>query len=290
MYLGAHVSAAGKLCHASEKARALGCNCMQIFVGSPMMWQKPHYSIQETELFKSKNKEYGIGPVFIHALYLVNLASSNNTLWKRSIAFIVHSMEMGGRMGARGVIVHPGSFGETSREQGIRRIILAVRSIFMMTKVEIPLLLETTAGMGNSLASSLEDLQEIYQRLNKPKRLKICLDTAHLFEAGYDLSSKEGANRTLHDLRKTGLGRLALAIHVNDSKTPCGSKVDRHENIGQGQIGLGGIKYFLQNKMFKDASLILETPGFDQKGPDLKNMAILRKLLKKNFPAHTGKL
>ena len=278
MNLGAHVSSAGKLEKAADKGQSLGCTCIQIFAGSPMMWKMASYEAAEIQNFRQKIKDYNIDPVVIHALYLVNMATSNAPMWKKSVDYLVHTLQTGEQIGARSVIVHPGSFGEASREAGMARVVAAIKAIFKAYSGPVELLLETTAGMGNSLASKFEDLREMIEKSGKPRRLGICLDTAHVFEAGYDLSTVKGFQETMKALEKNGLHTLLRAVHLNDSKTPCGSKVDRHENIGEGHIGKEAIRRLIRHPYFKSSPLILETPGFDRQGPDLKNMKIVRAL------------
>ena len=163
---------------------------------------------------------------------------------------------------------------------GLKQIIAGVQAILKVYKGPVPLLLETTAGMGHSLGSRLEDLGEIFQKIDS-SRVGLCVDTAHIFEAGYDISSQVGLDTTIKILEKTGLKKLLRAVHLNDSKTPCNSHVDRHENIGAGCIGSVGIKRLVRHSVFKNIPLILETPGFDHKGPDLKNMKIVRRMAEK---------
>ncbi len=278
MRIGAHVSAAGGLATSMTRAAAIGAECAQLFVGAPQRWFSAKFEDEDVAEYRRLAAELGIGPNVVHALYLVNLASPDDTLRNRSINALVNQMHWCERLGVMGLIVHVGSAkGAQSRDEAIARVIDGVEQILARSST-VSFLIENTAGMGMSIGSDFRDLAEIFNGLGRDERLGICLDTAHTFEAGYDIATKDGLALVLDQLDSAiGLDRL-LAVHANDSRTKFGSNVDRHENIGRGFLGEDGLGNFMTNPAVRDLPFYLEVPGFAGRGPDRENIAILRRL------------
>ncbi len=278
MRIGAHVSAAGGLAHTMPRAAAIGAECAQLFVGAPQRWFSAKFADEDVAEYRRLADELGIGPNVVHALYLVNLASPDDTLRNRSINALVNQMHWCERLGIMGLIVHVGSAkGAQSRDEAVARVIGGIEEI-LARSASVAFLIENTAGMGMSIGSDFQDLGDIFNGLGRDERLGICLDTAHTFEAGYDIATSSGLESVLDQLdRAVGVDRLR-AIHANDSKTQFGSNVDRHENIGHGFLGEDGLGNFMTHPVVRDLPFYLEVPGFAGRGPDRENVAILRRL------------
>jgi deoxyribonuclease-4 len=227
--------------------------------------------------FREKAEEKGIGPVFFHAVYLINLGTSSPSLLEKGVESLVSYMKLAAEVGAAGVIVHPGSHKGAGYEAILQQTVSSLERVLESAPEGPWLTLENTAGMGQHIGARFEELGRILAAARPAcrRRLKICLDTQHSFAAGYDLSTGRGLDAMLAEFDETiGLDNL-VAVHANDSKYPLGAGVDRHENIGQGHIGLGGFENIMANPAFRDLPFLLEVPGFDNKGPDRKNMEIL---------------
>ncbi len=302
--IGIHTSIANGFAGSLESAAKLGCNALQIFSASPRMW--PHVGARIVEIqaaeFRSKRAELGLGPLVIHANYLINLASSDPVLRVRSIQAFHDEMVRGAALGADYLVVHPGSCcGKTpgagkSSEQGIRDVALAIRQAARGMRLcgafddprdcRLRLLLENTSGMGMAVGSRFEELKAIIDAV-PDLPLGICLDTAHAFHAGYGIHTEAGLSQTIAALDRTvGLSRVAV-LHVNDSKTPFGSRVDRHDHIGKGKIGLDGLRRVLNHPKLSangarggrcGRAFLLETP-IDAPGDDRRNVRRLWELV-----------
>lgn len=294
--IGIHTSIAGSYLNALESAHKLGCNALQIFSSSPRMWAGGPSRIPEVaaEAFRARRQELGLGPLVIHANYLINLAAAQPMLRTRSIQAFHDELVRGIDLGADFVVVHPGSCGESNRDDSVR---IAVESIKQASKnlppANLRILLENTAGMGNALCWRLEELGHIITALND-LRVGACLDTAHLFAAGYDIKTPSGLASTLDLIDRTiGLERIPV-FHVNDSKTPLGGRVDRHEHIGRGKIGAEAFRRILTHPRLSAVpphglpgrAFLAETP-IDDPGDDRRNVAALWELaeLKDQAPA-----
>jgi len=305
--IGIHTSIAGDLTSSLESARKLGCNALQIFSASPRMWPRAGSRIAEADAarFRARREELQLGPLVIHANYLINLASSHPVLRTRSIQAFHDEMVRATALGADFLVVHPGSgLGAEPAEairaaaQGLRQAARGIRFAGGVSGVGqasadseghprpggLRVLLENTAGMGSAVGARFEFLRAILdQAPDLP--LGVCLDTAHAFEAGYEIHTESGLDQTISALDQwIGLGRVAV-VHVNDSKTPFGSRVDRHEHIGRGRIGLEGFRRILTHPRLAAGgpaglagrAFILETP-IDQPGDDRRNVRTLWKL------------
>jgi len=282
--IGIHTSIAGGYSNALDSAHKLGCNALQIFSASPRMWAGGPSRIPEVDAtaFRARRQELGLGPLVIHANYLINLAAQQPMLRTRSIQAFHDELVRGIALGAEFVIVHPGACGECKPDQAVR---LAIESVKQAAKnlpaTSLRILLENTAGMGTALGARLEEIGEM---LNALRGLQVgaCLDTAHLFAAGYDIKSETGLASTLEVIdRVIGLERVPV-FHVNDSKIPLGGHVDRHEHIGKGKIGAQAFRRFLTHPRLSAAApeglpgraFIAETP-IDDPGDDRRNVAAL---------------
>lgn len=277
--IGIHTSIAGSLAGALDIAHGLGANAVQIFSASPRMWGGG-VRIQETDAarFRSRRAELGLGPVVIHANYLVNLASPNPVLRARSMQAFHHEIVRAMALGADYLVLHPGSRQDASAESAIVSIAQGLQQAARGLKLgELRILLENTAGQGSSVGSRFEELKSIADACTALP-LGVCLDTAHLFAAGWDLRTPGGLDSALSHMEATiGLSRIAV-VHVNDSKVPLGARVDRHEHVGKGKIGLEAFRRILNHPSLAGRAWILETP-IDKPGDDLRNVTTLWKLV-----------
>ena len=274
--VGAHVSIAGSLDLAIDRAAAIGADCIQIFGSAPQSWRPFIFPLDQLESFNRKRKEFQIGPVFLHAIYLINLASSNPFILGNSIASLDQYLKFGKAIGSAGVIFHTGSHGGRGFTTVADQVAEALRQILAREGIG-SLLIENSAGAGGIIGGKFAEIGALMKAVNSP-RLAVCLDTAHALESGYEIRTKEGLDKTLDEFdREIGLERLAV-VHANDSKTALGSNRDRHENIGEGEIGIEGFRRIVNHPALRDLPLIIETPGFGGKGPDLDNIEVLRNL------------
>ena len=275
MPIGAHVSIAGKIYDAIPRARALGCECLQIFYGSPRQWRLVSYPFGDLAEFRRRRAEAGLDPLVAHAPYLVNLGSADPRLRQRSIAALAHALQGMDALQGLGVITHVGSAMGRPWPEARARVVQAIRSA-LRESARARILLEGSAG--GSLGGTFEELREILDETGEDRRLGICLDSAHLFAAGWDLRTPAGVSAMVEACdRSVGLRRLR-ALHLNDSKAPLGSHLDRHENIGEGTIGRAGFRAILAHPALRDLPSFIETPGFDRAGPDRKNVQRLKRL------------
>ena len=282
--IGIHCSISGSYLNALESAKKLGCNALQIFSASPRMWQMGNVRIaeQDGKAFRARREELQLGPLVIHANYLINLAAQQPMLRTRSIQAFHEELVRGLALGADFVVVHPGARGESSMELAIATIVESVKQAARRVPMgKMKILIENTAGMGTAVGARLEEVAVLVHGL-RGLNAGACLDTAHLFAAGYDIKSAEGLEQTLEKIEQTvGLDNVPV-IHVNDSKIALGGKVDRHENLGEGKIGEEGFRRFLQHPRLSSAAntglvgraFLLETP-IENPGDDRANVAKL---------------
>lgn len=283
--LGFHVSISGGVYKAVGRARALGCNTMQIFSHNPRGWAFKELSDKDINLFRGLREEAGINPLYVHTAYLINLCSFNEELYRKSKKAFLSEIERASLLGADYLITHLGSIGPFREGQGVRRVVDALIAIserykevarYTPTKV----LLENTAGERGEIGYSFEQLSEIMKQVQNSNGLVggICLDTCHAFAAGYDLSTAEGIDKVFKRLDKIIGLRFLKVIHLNDSKRPLGSRIDRHEEIGKGKIGIKGFRAFLNQPEIRDVPFILETPRESDKD-DIRNLKVVRELI-----------
>lgn len=261
LLIGAHVSIAGGVHKAIERGVANGCTAIQIFVKGNTRWQFPPLTSDEAAAFRQARLNSPIKRVIAHGIYLINLASEDPTIREKSIADVVDELERCELLGVEGLVIHPGAHGGLGTEAGIRNVARALDEIFDKVGAgHCTLLLETTAGQGTALGADFRELRAIRDATHHKSRIGICLDTAHVFAAGYDWRSAQGYAKLWEDF-DTILGRdLLRAIHLNDSKAPCGSRRDRHEHIGKGLIGAEAFRRLLRDPNLRGIPMVTETP------------------------------
>lgn len=281
MKIGAHVSTAGGLHTAFERAAAIGAECIQIFESAPQQWGTSRIDDDGVKQFRDAMTASGIEPVFIHGKYLMNLASADPKIFKTSASTLRSTMNIAGRIGARGVIFHTGSHKGLGLEAVFEQICDTASSIIAETPDDVLLVFENSAGHGDTIGGKFEELGEMLHRIDSP-RAKVCIDTCHAFAAGYDLRSADGVAAAIAQLDATiGAANIA-AVHLNDSKTPLGAGRDLHENIGEGYIGRAGFEAILAHPVFAGVPLLLEVPGFKLdgagKGPDKPSIDLVKEI------------
>ncbi len=281
LLLGAHESIAGGVEKALARGKQVGCDTIQIFVKSPNRWVSKPLAERNILAFKEAVAETGIWPVFAHALYLINLATPDDTLWHKSLDALTDDLERCEMLGLPGLVIHPGSHRGAGEAMGLARISAALDKVHArLPGYNVQIWLEITAGQGDHLGYTFEQLRAMIDGVREPERLGVCFDTAHAFAAGYELRDREGYEATWAAFDKVlGLDRLR-AIHLNDSKKGLGSRIDRHEHIGKGMLGLEPFRFLVNDPRFRGLPMTLET----DKGPDLaedkENLAVLRSLVK----------
>lgn len=277
MKIGAHVSTAGGISNAVARGQEIGCEAIQIFGSSPQTWAFKPVPGEQIELFNQLLVDAGIGPVFLHAIYLINLGTPNKDNLQKGIDSLVNYMDLAASIGAAGVIFHPGSHGGRGYEAVLPQTVDAIKTVLDASPEGPCLAVENMAGMGQHIGARFDELGGILQAVDSP-RLKICLDTQHAFAAGYDLTNPQGIQAMLDELDAGPGSANVAAVHANDSKRVCGSGVDRHDNIGDGFIGEEGFAAIMGNPAFADVPFLLEVPGFEGNGPDRQNIDILKKI------------
>lgn len=277
MRFGAHVSISGHIHLAVDRAAAIGCECLQIFVGNPRQWRRIEYADADVALFRQKRARAKLDPLVAHGVYLINLASPDDEFHARSVASLIAGVEGIHRLGGLGVITHIGSRMGQPWPEAAARVVAAVRVVLESTEGAM-VILENAAGAGGLIGGTFEELAAILDALEWHPRVGVCLDTAHLFSSGFDIRTPEGVAGTLRAFdRIVGLRRL-VAFHLNDSKSALGSHLDRHENIGRGQIGLAGFRALLHHRAARRLPGFIETPGIDRRGADRRNLDALKRL------------
>lgn len=277
MLFGGHVSIAGGLAKAVERGVERDFAVIQTFAGSPRSFQIIKYTDEQIEAFNALYKKAGLKGLFFHAIYLLNLASQKKTLVDLSINSLIQYLQFGEKVGSRGTIFHIGSSKERDFSEVKNQVVTGIKQILKKTPQNQFLIMEFAAGAGNVIGDTLAEMVELH-RLISSDRLKICLDTQHLFASGINVGDYNEFNNLLKEFdRSLGIDNL-ICVHANDSKSDLGSHVDRHENIGQGKIGKKGFENILRQPLLQNKPFILETPGFDNQGPDKKNIEVLKEL------------
>jgi deoxyribonuclease-4 len=281
MKIGAHVSAAGGLSKAIDRAEIIGAESIQLFASSPRGWSFKEISDSEINLFREKIKVTNISPVFLHGIYLVNVGGKPELLHK-SIGSLVTHMDAADKIGASGVIFHGGSHKGVGFEGVIDQCVKALKEVLDNTSPNVWLVIENSAGMGSHIGASFQEIGRLIKAIDN-ERMKVCIDTEHAFAAGYNLADPVAIDQVMEEFdREIGLAKL-VAVHANDAKVGFGSGVDRHENIGEGHIGVKGFETIMAYPAYRDIPFILEVPGFDGKGPDKINVDLLKSIRKKTW-------
>ena len=298
--LGAHTSIAGGLPRAVDRAQALRCEALQIFTKSAGQWRARPLPAEEIALFRRRIRETGIRPVVAHTSYLINLAAADPVLREHSYAALAEELDRAEALGLDGLVMHPGAYTSGSEQQGLELIAEGLTGLLRARpRGRTRVLLEHTAGQGTALGHRFEHLAWLLERVRPPARVGVCLDTCHLLAAGYDICTPDGYEETFRrfdDL--VGLDRIEL-FHLNDSRRSCGSRVDRHEHIGRGCLGLPPFRMLLNDRRFAELPMLLETPKLetpesrrrsDADPWDARNLRTLRKLLRpRGAPAAAGR-
>jgi deoxyribonuclease-4 len=261
MRIGRHMPTHSNAVRAAQIAREIGCECIQIFASNPTAWRPPADDPASCQAFALATREMALRPVVLHAPYLINLGTTDNVIWEKSVALLRWTLRRGGLLGASHVVFHTGSHKGAGIETGIERIVLGIEQILPETPESVMLLLENAAGAGNALGNTFEQLATILNRLpHYQERLGVCLDTAHLWGAGHDIGSAEAVARVLQQGDETfGLRRLEV-IHLNDTEVALASHRDLHKRLGEGIIGEEGLGTLLRDARVAHCAVILETP------------------------------
>jgi deoxyribonuclease-4 len=279
--LGAHMSIGGGAHMAIERGRSINCTAMQIFVKNNMQWFARPLSREEIRAFLNHSQRAELLSVFAHANYLINLAATNPQFHSNSLRALSEELIRADQLDLPFLVLHPGAHVGAGEEAGLDQIAKSInRVLAKIPRVKTKIALETTAGQGSCLGHRFEHIAYIIDKVRQPERLCVCLDTAHVFAAGYDLGNENAVRKTFREFnRVVGLDRLA-AIHLNDSKTARGSRVDRHEHIGKGRIGLDAFRYIMRSPRLRKIPKVLETPKGKDLVEDVVNMKTLRGLLR----------
>ncbi|MFC5865243.1 deoxyribonuclease IV [Acidicapsa dinghuensis] len=280
--IGIHLGTGGGASTAVERAREIGANTFQIFSSSPRMWRAPKVPKEQCDRMRELRAKYDVGPLVIHTSYLVNVCSQNEEVRQKSIAAFRGEIERALALGSEYLVLHPGSWKGLTREEGLK---LAAESISMAIDglpwegTGFHILIENTAGAEFSLGGSFEQVAELVERLRASAPVAVCLDTCHTHVAGYDIVSPEGYEETVKQIDAT-MGLASVRVwHCNDAKAARGSKLDRHENIGEGTIGIEPFRRLLNDPRFSHSAFIAETP-VDEPGDDQRNVNTLRSLIR----------
>jgi deoxyribonuclease-4 len=278
MRLGFHISISGGFSRVVERAETRGCETIQFFSRNPRGWAYEPLDKNDVETFRSSIHSSKLFPLFLHLPYLPNVASKGSKFYNRSIDSIAIDLQRAEQLGASYLIIHIGHRMDSSEDEAMEAVVWAINQALGRVRNSVILLLENTAGQGTEIGYEFGQIKTIIEGVEEKERIGLCLDVAHAFEAGYDLSKKEAVERTFESFdRIIGLKRLHL-LHLNDSKTPLGSRKDRHWHIGEGYIGLEGFRCLVNHPLLKHLPGIMETPRKDTV-EDLKNMKVIRSLL-----------
>lgn len=279
MLIGAHVSTSGGLAKAIERGTERGCESIQLFNQSPRMWRPTKYGPDDFAEFREAMDDSPVEAVVIHAVYLINCASKDKELRKKSLASLTHALRIGDGIGASGVVLHPGAQKGEPHGPSMKRAAKVIAAAIKDSD-SCPLLLEQTAGHKGLLGRDFDETAELIELAGAGMRLGLCLDSCHLFVQGYDVTDEARLGEIVDEAdQKVGLDRLRC-LHVNDAAAPFGSNRDRHANLGKGEMGKQGLAAFLSEPRFDGLPATLETPGPDKKGPDRKEVTAAKRLRK----------
>ena len=278
--IGVHLSTAGGVFRAAERAHAIGANTFQIFSSSPRMWRPGKISEDHCARMRELREKFDVGPLVIHASYLINVAAQSETVWRNSISALRGEVERALALGAEYLVLHPGSWRGMTREEGLLRAAEAIERALERVpwqECDFRVLIENTAGAEFSLGSNFEQVGELVEHLRRVAPVGACLDTCHCHVSGYEIVTSGGYEETVGQIeRLIGLDTVRV-WHMNDAKAPRGSKLDRHEHIGEGTIGVAAFRRILNDARFRHCAFIAETP-VDEPGDDARNVNVLRSL------------
>ena len=284
MLIGAHVSPAGGLARAVERGVERGAEAIQIFNQSPRMWRPTAYGEEDFAAFREALGASPVRAVLIHAVYLLNCASEDREISKKSLISLTHSLRVGQAIGAAGVVLHPGSALKGHVGDAIARAGKTIAAALSETE-GCELHLENTAGAGGTLGRSFGELGALLEAAGGGERLGVCLDSCHLLASGYDIRTPAGADAVVREARRElGAGKIR-SLHYNDSKTPLGSNRDRHANVGEGELGEDGCAAFLSAPGIQRLVCVLETPGEKREGPGAAEVELTRRLRERGLAA-----
>ncbi len=280
LLVGAHMSIAGGIHNAFAHGERAGCRTLQVFLKNSNQWKGKALTEEDRRLYLQAGIRSGIGPVVAHCSYLINLASPDPDLNRKSLEALIEEMERANFLGIPCVILHPGAHMGAGEMKGIERVVRALNRALNRVAPPVRILLENTAGQGSSLGHRFEQLASMLDRLRGAERVGICLDTCHTFAAGYDIRTEDGYRKTMNEFdRLIGVGRISV-FHVNDCRKELGSRVDRHTHIGKGHIGLEAFRCLVNERRFSRVPKILETPKGEDLKEDKMNLATLRSLVR----------
>ncbi len=282
MRFGAHVSAAGGLWHAAANGAELGCEVVQIFTRSPQVWLAKDITDEDAQKYKNAMQEYAIKDTYIHAPYLINLASDNNRTRHGSVTMLRNELERGTQIGAKAMMFHPGSAKAVGRKEGIAMVVKGLNRILDKYDGTCQLLIEISAGAGEVMGDTFEEIAAFIDGAERGKEIGVCFDTQHAFASGYDLRSEATVKKTFADFDKIiGLEKL-VASHCNDSKVEFEAHKDRHQHLGHGFIGADAFKFIVHHPKLQHIDLLLETPfnGEEEAGSREEDIALLKKFRK----------
>jgi deoxyribonuclease-4 len=284
MLIGAHVSTAGGLVNAHGRGVERGCEAIQVWGQSPRQWRPTRWKQDDIDSFLDLMDGGPIGAIVIHAVYLINCASTDREIMRKSVASLIHHMQLGDAIGAQGVVLHPGSAKGAPHDEALPRVAKAVRAALDESD-SCPLLLENTAGAGDTLGRSFEELAELFELAGDPKRLGLCLDSCHLLASGYDITTADKLTDVLHrSVELIGADRVGC-VHANDSLAPLGSNRDRHAPPGDGELGARACAAFLSEPLFEGLPSIFEGPGVEGKAPAKVDVDKAKELRRKGLRA-----
>jgi deoxyribonuclease IV len=281
MFFGAHMSTGGGVWKALERGTGIGCEAVQIFVKNNMQWFGKPYAPNDVALYTKEVAARKMRAIFGHTGYLINLGAAPGPNRDNSLKSLLQEIQLATQLGVPFLVLHPGAHLGAGDEAGIRQIVAGLNEVFRATKDSpVRIALENTAGQGSCLGHRIAHLGAIFDAVDSPDRLGVCLDTAHFFAAGYDIRTPKGWDTAIKEVEDTVGIKQILAFHLNDSKTDLGSRVDRHEHIGKGKIGREAFRHIVNDRRFKNHPGCLETPKSKDLHEDVENLAVLRKLLK----------
>lgn len=280
LLLGSHVSITGGMYRAFERGALTGCTTMQVFTKNNNRWDARPYAPEDIQRYREAAARSPVAPVLAHAAYLINLCATDRDVLRKSRAAILDELNRCDALGIFGLIFHPGSHVGAGERDGVKRIAESLNVAHAHTpKSKTLSILETTAGQGSAIGYRFEQLRDIIENVDEKSRMAVCLDTCHVFAAGYDITTEKGWNETMNTFEDVIGLRLLAAIHVNDSRKELGSRVDRHDHIGKGRIGLSGFRMLMNDPRLHTVPKVLETEKSEDMHEDIENMDMLRSLI-----------